>query len=569
MATSSTFDSLVSTLSSTERREMLERIRAGIVFDEEPVERELEPAESDLEYAYLTMGMWQKLLVLLRMLFGGLSKEEAVEEHLMRSLARRLRSEAANFVDVTSGQFLPDFKAEIARLKSAAGFFGGPVGRIRSAGLDSFYSFVLGLESPDIRDELLVYTDPFILSTRMEDADEHILRREAEGRFAELMGSIPSWVRNSMQTNAAFLESLSALTEFDFGEMLSCFEAVGGENDDERCEVDHLRVPLQNLGRILKGLAPPPSAAFLEALVLFDGDLGRADQDLESVLNERTAGVQRRLDVVRGFARRVPFFDIVRYAAGDLSYRLPTPATGQGWKSRVERFWSRRMESFFQLYSFERKKEDLLAQARELIDDSEVRSPAHYPARPGRRNGTHATSIALLQALLHKVRDGGYGATLKTLFVQGAFYKEENRAEFNEYYGELEDLLNAVGAFSVRIGDGGDLQASVKEARREDGDVETALDRVDEAADRLVHRGVETLHGLSEVLRGVLYGEVGGRYDTLSNLDEVAGRDNKAFRARLDDVLSFVKSAASVLSSMYDVERTSARRRAALRRHEP
>ncbi len=569
MATSSTFDSLVSSLSSTERREMLERIRAGIVIDEEPVERELEPSESDAEYAYLTMGMWQKLLVLLRMVFGALSKDEAVEEHLMRGLARRLRSEAANFVDVAAAQFLPDFKAEIAKLKSAAGFFQGPVGRIRSAGLDSFYSFVLGLESPDIRDELLVYTDPFILSSRMEDADEHTIRREAEGRFSELMGSIPSWVRNSMQTNAAFLESLTALAEFDFDEMLSCFEPVGEEAGDERCEVDHLRPPLQNLGRILKGLAPPPSAAFLESLVLFNGDFGRADQDLESVLNERTAGVQRRLDVVRGFARRVPFFDIIRYAVGDLSYRLPTPATGQGWKSRVERFWSRRMESLFQLYSFERKKEDLLAQAGELINDGEVRPPAHYPARPGRRNGTHATSIALLEALLRQVRDREHAATLKTLFVQGAFYKEENRAEFNEYYGALEDLLNAVTAFFVRIGEGGDLQASVKEARREEGDVETALDRVDEAADRLVHRGVETLHGLSEVLRGVLYGEVGGRYDTLSNLDEVAGRDNKAFRARLDEVLSFVKSAASVLSSMYDVERTSARRRAALRRHEP
>src|SRR6056297_2435100 len=116
MATSSTFDSLVSTLSSTERREMLERIRAGIVFDEEPVERQLEPAESDVEYAYLTMGMWQKLFVLLRMVFGALSKEVAVEEHLMKGLARRLRSDAANFVDVASAKFLPDFKAEIAKL---------------------------------------------------------------------------------------------------------------------------------------------------------------------------------------------------------------------------------------------------------------------------------------------------------------------------------------------------------------------------------------------------------------------------------------------------------------------
>ena len=547
---------------------MLERIRATIVFDEEPVERELEPAESDVESAYLTMGVWRKLLVLLRMVFGAMSKEEAIEEQLMRGLSRRLRSEAAHLVDVTSGQFLSDFKDEIEKLKDAAGFFRGPVGRIGGAGLDAFYSFVLGLESPDIRDELLVYTDPFVLSARMEDAEEADIRREAEGRYADLIESIPAWVRNSMQTNAAFFESLHALTDFDFGDMLACFEPVGNDGD-RRCDVGHLRAPLQELGRVLKGLATPPSAAFVEALVLFDGDLGRTDQDLESVLAQRTEGMQRRLDIVRGFARRVPLFDIIRYVVGDLSYQLPKPAGGQGWKNRVRRFWSQRMESLFQLYSFERKKEDLLAQARELIGDAEVNPPAHYPARPGRRDGTHATSLALLEALLRQVREGGYAAALKTLFVQGAFYKEENRAEFNEYYGGLEDLLNAVEAFSVRIGDGGDLQASVTEAGQESDEVEFALDRVDEAADRLVRRGVETLHGLSELLRGVLYGEVGGRYDTLSNLDEVAGRGNRAFRGRLDEVLSFVKSAASVLSSMYDVEQTSARRRAALRRREP
>ncbi|NBB90085.1 MAG: hypothetical protein GVY23_02640 [Spirochaetes bacterium] len=567
MATSSTFDSLVSTLSSSERREMLERIRATIVFDEEPVERGVEPSEADVESAYLNMGMWRRLLVLLRMVFGAISKEEAIEEQLMRGLARRLRSEAAHLVDVASGQFLSDFKDELDKLKDAASFFRGPVGRIRSAGLDAFYSFVLGLESPDIRDELLVCTDPFVLSARMEDAEEPDLRREAEGRYAELMESIPAWVRNSMQTNAAFFESLNAFTDFDFSGMLAGFEPVG-EEGDRRCEVGHLRAPLQELGRVLKGLATPPSAAFVEALVLFDGDLGRADQDLESVLAQRTVGMQRRLDVVRGFARRVPLFNIIRYVVGDLSYRLPKPAGGQGWRNRVRRFWSQRMESLFQLYSFERKKEDLLGQARELVGDAEVKPSAHYPARAGRRDGTHA-SIALLDALLRQVREGEYAAALKTLFVQGSFYKEENRAEFNEYYADLEDLLNAVATFSARIGDGGDLQASVTEAGQESDEVEFALDRVDEAAERLVHRGVETLHGLSEILRGVLYGEVGGRYDTLSNLDEVAGRGNRAFRGRLDEVLSFVKSAASVLSSMYDVEQTSARRRAALRRREP
>jgi hypothetical protein len=514
------------------------------------------------------MGLWQRFLVFLRMVLGALSREDAVEQYLMRSLARRLRSEAAHLVDVSSGDFLPDFKMELEKLAAAARFFQAVVGRVRSAGLGAFYSFALGLEMPETRDDLLVDTDPFILADRMPDADEYAVRREAESRLADLLGGIPAFVRNTMQTNALFYESLESLVEYDFSELIGCFEAGAGR-DEERCSCDHLRAPLQHLGRILKGLAPAPSPAFVEALVLFEGELGRADQDLESVLNDRVSTVQSRLDVIRGFARRLPLFDLIRYAVGDLSFRLPEPTGGQAWFGQVERFFQRRVETLFQLYSFERKKDDLFAQARELAKDEDLAPIRDYPVRSGRRHGTHASSLAMLAAFLRHVQQPAPAAALKTLFVQGAFYKEENRAEFNEYYAELADLLNAVDGFADRLAEGGDLRASLTEARREGGDVEAAMDRIDESADRLARRGIECLHGLSEIIRGVLYGEVGGRYDTLSNLDEVGGRENRSLKSSLDEVLTYLKSAASLLSSMYDVEKTRARRRAALQRRQP
>lgn len=569
MAPSPVFDSLVSTLSTAERRQMLERIRSSIVIDEEPVERQLDLAETDIDYAFDTMGLWRRLLVFLRMVLGALSREEAVEQYLMRGLARRLRSEAAHLVDVSEGAFLPDFKGELERLAAAARFFDAAVGRVRNAGLGPFYSFALGLEMPDTRDDLLVDTDPFILADRMPDADEYEVRREAEARLSDLLGGVPAWVRNTMGANARFFESLAALVDFDFGELTGCFETAPGREEEERCECDHVRAPLQQLGRILKGLAPAPSPSFLETLVLFEGDLGRADQDLESVLGDRVAAVQARLDVIRGFARRIPFFDILRFTVGDLSYRLPDPTGGQGWMGQVERFFQGRLDTMFQLYSFERKKDDLLAQAQELTGEEGLSPLGAYPVRSGRRNGTHATSLAMLAAFLRGAQESSRAATLKTLFVQGAFYKEENRGEFNEYYAELGDLLNAVDAFAGRLADGGDLRAALAEARRDGGDLAAAADRVDEAADRLTRRGVECLHGLAEILRGVLYGEVGGRYDTLSNLDEVAGRENRSFKSELDEVLTYLKSASSLLGSMYDVEKTSARRHAALRKRQP
>ncbi|MFP4612879.1 MAG: DUF5312 family protein [Spirochaetaceae bacterium] len=589
MSENSVFDALVSSLSAEERRDMVERIRRTITADDEPIERPLDPAESDVEYAYATMGLWRRLLVLLRMLLGAVSRSEAVEQVLLQRVSRKLRVEAPHLIDVGSSTMLPGFKSELERLTAAVAFFRGPVNRVRSSGIGAFYSFLLTLEAPDIGEDLMDGVDPFVLSHSLEDADEHELHREADRRLAEQLHGIPAWIRGNLKQNAVFFESLEALTQFDFGRLLGCFHetATGAEDGDgEGCRLEKIRAPLVELGRLLKGVSPAPTPALVQGLALFGGSLAGSKSELESVTNDRVMGMQSRLDVVRSFGRRVPLSDLLRFAMGNVAYRLPDPPEARGWYARVERFWSRRMESLFQLYSFERKKADLLSQAAALVGEAaEIVPVPGYPAREGARSGTHAAGVGLLRALLSPLRQENTAATLKILFVQGTFYKEENRAEFNEYYAELEALAAAVDTFIGRLAEGGDLRAALAAAERKaggegDGDAEESagpagasledrdavLDRVDEDADRLLRRAIETLHGLSEVIRGVLYGEVGGKYDTLSNLEEIAGQRNKEFRSELDGVLAYVKSAAAVLAGLYDVERTSARRRAALTR---
>lgn len=430
MSTSTTFDSLVATLSDGERRALLERVRASIALEEEPVERELEPQESSIDYAYFQMGIFRKALLLLRRLLSGLSHEEAVEENLLRNLARKVRAEAGNLLDVSQDVLLSDFKVEVERVKESVQFLRVPVGRVRRVGTEAFYSFVLGLEVPDAGDELLGGTDPFTLAGRMQVSDERELRREAEGRLADVLGGVPSWVRGRMRDNAAFFESLVALCDFDFNEILSEFTQTSGE-EGEQCDISRLRGPLQRLGTILKGLSVAPSASFIEGLVLFEGDGPRSDQDFETHFSKRVDAVQNKLDVVRGFGRRVLLYDLVRYAAGDVGLRFPQPPGGEGWRLRVERFWSRRIERLFQLYSFEQKKEELLEEARDIIEDEEPSALKAYPAREGRRFGTHATSIGILATVLRVVYPNYMFETVKTLFVQGTFYKEENRGEFN------------------------------------------------------------------------------------------------------------------------------------------
>lgn len=79
---------------------------------------------------------------------------------------------------------------------------------------------------------------------------------------------------------------------------------------------------------------------------------------------------------------------------------------------------------------------------------------------------------------------------------------------------------------------------------------------IDGDASALLHRAVETLRLLGELIQGVLYGTVGGRYDTVSNLGELGGRSADRYVTRLERAHVRVKGVADVLSDLQNVETT-------------
>jgi uncharacterized protein YwgA len=56
------------------------------------------------------------------------------------------------------------------------------------------------------------------------------------------------------------------------------------------------------------------------------------------------------------------------------------------------------------------------------------------------------------------------------------------------------------------------------------------------------------------VLYGILYGEVGGRYDTLSNLGQIGGREHDTLMRQFDAVLSSSNTLLENLSKLLDSE---------------
>ncbi|MCF6334794.1 MAG: DUF5312 domain-containing protein [Spirochaetales bacterium] len=58
-----------------------------------------------------------------------------------------------------------------------------------------------------------------------------------------------------------------------------------------------------------------------------------------------------------------------------------------------------------------------------------------------------------------------------------------------------------------------------------------------------------------DVLSGIVQGEMGGVYDTLSNLGYIGKGENKNLIAQLSDIRFRLKEALSISFQLYDVER--------------
>ena len=63
------------------------------------------------------------------------------------------------------------------------------------------------------------------------------------------------------------------------------------------------------------------------------------------------------------------------------------------------------------------------------------------------------------------------------------------------------------------------------------------LKQVDKRVMEIINQAEEDFQLLIHVMSGVLFGEKGGRFDTLSNIGYIGGKDNQAFIRKLKEIL--------------------------------
>lgn len=557
------FDRLVSELSREQRQDMLEKLKSS-VFDSGNLVDEDEEGEhydsTDVAERVKKLGLLARLWLLIRSMFQGRPQEDILESDLLSQTAKRIGRQAPDILEPGTRQAKPGLYKRLRTLEQATRTCFEIIGPAAGEQKGAFLAFLLERESEEVRLRLKSDMDIERLADENPSYGDLELKRLLESNLAEIIDSMPSSVRTRMYTHAQFLDHFRRLGTFDFASVFALFHPSHG-TEVENVDLSLLRSSLEQLAAIGKGLRVSPGEALVESLYLFvrqdtSGDeSGGSEEELTYRLERFGQGFRE----VRDFFTGTPVESLARLAVNSIHFRPETRGGGEDWFVRVKQFWTTRIDALYQAFAFGRKERKLLDDATSLCGVAVEPLSGFETEIPGERS-RFASLLGVVDSFLKLVFNPSLYPPLRTLQTKGDFYKGENRTEFDNAFETLRAAPNRLNQLKSQVAPDGVFGKRLQEIGLQgysaDRIVELrkpVIDEVNQIVRRLVSDVITALRSLDNVMNGILHGEVGGSYDTLSNLSSIEGRETDRYLRALEDVLITIRSAEQLFARGLDL----------------
>lgn len=559
----STFDRLVSELSEGQRDDMLQKLTSSVskpVGDIESAISEDDESYMDISERIRGLGLLSRLWLLIRSVFRGDTQEELYEADLLSSIARRVAKNNSDLIDPVRREALPPLYRRFRDLEQSVRTCFQIVGPATSQHKGAFLAFLLEMESEEIHLRLQTDLDPEQLLSRNTDITDVDMKRTLESNLVEILDNMPTAVRNRMYVNAQFLENFRRLGTLDFARVFSRFHASRSE-EVERCELSSLRDILEELSSICDGLKVGASENLVRSLYMFvrQQSAGESEEQRDSDFEVRLETFAKAFSDVRRFFATTPILSLTRLASNSIHFRPERQGGGEDWYAKLKQFWQSRVDAIYQRFAFRRRQAALLHEATEVCDGEVGPLEGIVSELPGQR-GRFSLLLGIIDAFLTRVFRAELQGYLRTLQINGDFYKESNQKQFTDAFEQLRELSTRMHDLRGRVGPNGTIGKRLKEISEKERDVERVVEQrkplvqeIDNMASTITSDTINALRSIILVLNGILYGEVGGEYDTLSNLSVIQGRETDSFLQKLDKTLICLKSAEQLISRGHDL----------------
>ena len=552
------FDELVGHLSNEERVDLLEKIQASYADTSEPI-HDHSYEQPNLERVYNQMSFFEKVVVFLKMLFLSKNRLLVVEEVVYKRMFREIEEFSPGMIDMKKKRILLPFFLRIEELRKKASIFFAPFRALSEKGRADFYAFLADMEVPALANTILSDCSPAAIARKRNTDDEGVLKQEVDQALDHILDTLDPVDRQTMYYHAKCLSGLREFALYPYERILS----LQNKSKEDSAEFDNVKDPLGDLINMLHTLEYRPKVVFLEGLFLYSHveEMNDPDYQLEPELKHWMEQAKESLSFIKSFMQQVPLVKIYILMTESLDFIPRNIASGEDWFSLYRSFWHQRLDKDVKQYVVSCRKTEILHQAAHIIHKDSIVSIPHYSKSGLGYPVLYEKTFAFVNEFVRRNFALTMHTQLKRILIDGEFYKEQNSFDFSEGYsgcnrieGRIDSLLKQLladgeyGSELERIKNE-PIPAALREKKKAQ-----SIKKIETEVSGIVKDGTESFHLLISVLNGILFGEKGGRFDTLSNLGYMGGKENQIFMRKIGEVLDNLQAFYSVLIELIDLE---------------
>ena len=559
-----TFDRLVSSISDSERKILLDKMHA-LAGDPTTQEMESEDREESgdlisIEDKLKAESIFYRFIVWLRSVFTNSTKEEVYNQDQVMSLFRKVDHSYPGLLDYKSGYLLSIFYQKLGELKVAAEFF-RPYLEAAYENPGAFYVFLGSIICPEVTQEMDEQVDPYSLPLTREVTGE--LRSSFLRKMEEIIKNIPSHKRSYMYTCVTTIEWFYQLLKLPFDRFKNSF--AQGIVDSYCCKFEVCSSELSAFSKVLCNGGPVPEEA-ITSLYLFssnkiipiDSEATDDDGRMKEFMDKATANIS----MIHMFVKTVPLRQVCRIAFNNVQWSPENFRGAEDWFVKYKEHWKKLFEQKWESWLRDKKKAMINSQLSSVFELEDFPMLPHRPWTQmweGIPFHFEYTSGFIFWFMEQKYNEAVQ--PLKMLLLEGAFDNKDNRQEFANTLNDIMQVSNDVHQVNEDLSSMGQIglvfdkiAANHLRTLQAQSKIESTMLNLEASVQNIKKNFCNDCRSIVKIVDGALGDRKDTRYDGVSNLNMLKGFGNATFKQNLKDSKDLFAAALDMIRELEPID---------------
>ncbi|UTC67101.1 MULTISPECIES: DUF5312 domain-containing protein [unclassified Treponema] len=554
----STFDQLVKSLSTEETQSLLESIQRGMEEFSTEAQQEEKETLSERIREHQSIGISSepfliRLWLSIKSFLRSIPLKVIYNEELLKRMAKSLKRTAGPYININQNVYSGIFYTELKNLRKTQLFFTSLLSAYDS-GKGSFYMLVSSFVAPATYERLMKETNPFSIKIGSEVSSN--IRTGFLRKIDSVFSNLTDEEKSEMYQCAQAIEWMKSFCSLALDKTLLRFNVISDSN--ATCQALTIQPEMEVLSSILYSKKNIPHN-LLQALFLMHAQETIIDDDKRMVreADEFIKEAIEALGTIRIFLKQVPLLDITRYIKKDINWMPYRLTGGEDWFIYFKQAWYERFNQKWSTWSYEQKKFNIKVQMINLLKVGDLESMKFCPWRNlwVECKFKKELPFLFLKTFFYSFYNEKQSDTLKTILVEGNFYRHENLNEYTTSYNVLEHRKGEFEKFENRLSPTGDIGTAFAKIRAEKtatlknkNQIEGLMHTIESEAKQLINSSIDALKSVEQILTGILGGGKTSLYATITNWAVIAGANNGIFREEVASVKEQIHTGINLLS---------------------